>query len=90
MNGGVSFQLFNYKMCRLSEGASGAFFFMCGNGELVVKTVQQHEARTLMKILDKYLKHLRTHPKTMLVRFLGLHSIKMSVTLFDIQLWHID
>eukprot|EP01035_Chromulina_nebulosa_P025479 gene25479-33251_t len=62
---------------RLSEGASGAFFFMCGSGELIVKTVRKHEGRTLLNILDKYLKHLSSHPESMLVRFLGLHSITM-------------
>lgn len=62
---------------RLSEGASGAFFFYCGEGELVVKTVAPHEARTLLKILDRYLAYLQSRPDSLLVRFLGLHSISM-------------
>lgn len=62
---------------RLSEGASGAFFFYCGEGELVVKTVAKHEAKTLLKILDRYLAYLQSRTESLLVRFLGLHSISM-------------
>ena len=79
---------------RLSEGASGAFFFFCGKGELIVKTVEKHEAKTLLGesyyvrinfklciyflgILDNYVKHLSENPDSLLVRFLGLHSITM-------------
>lgn len=62
---------------RLSEGASGAFFFFCGEGELVVKTIAKHEAHTLLKILDRYLAYLQSRPDSLLVRFLGLHSISM-------------
>lgn len=62
---------------KLSEGASGAFFFYCGEGELVVKTVAQHEATCLLGILDQYLNYLTRRPESLLVRFLGLHSICM-------------
>jgi len=62
---------------QLSEGASGAFFFYCGEGELVVKTVAQYEARCLLSILDQYLSYLTRRPESLLVRFLGLHSICM-------------
>lgn len=62
---------------KLSEGASGAFFFYCGEGELVVKTVAQHEATCLLSILDQYLDYLTKRPESLLVRFLGLHSICM-------------
>eukprot|EP01038_Epipyxis_sp_PR26KG_P008868 gene8868-11962_t len=62
---------------RLAEGGSGAFFFFCGNNELIVKTVSKHEAKVLLNILDYYLKHLTTHPDSLLARFYGLHSITM-------------
>lgn len=62
---------------RLSEGRSGAFFFICGKGELVVKTVEPHEAKTLLSILDNYYSYLVERPDSLLVRFLGLHSIQM-------------
>ena len=62
---------------KLSEGKSGAFFFLCGDGEIVVKTVEKEEAMTLLSILDQYVTHLINNPHSLLVRFLGLHSIKM-------------
>ena len=62
---------------RLSEGRSGAFFFICGDGDLVVKTVEKREANTLLNILDQYFTHLMNNPQSLLVRFLGLHSIRM-------------
>lgn len=63
---------------RLADGgSSGAFFFYCGNGMLIVKTVAKHEAKTLLEILDKYLQHLIKNPASLIVRFFGLHTITM-------------
>jgi 1-phosphatidylinositol-4-phosphate 5-kinase len=67
---------------RLSEGRSGAFFFICGAGELVVKTIAQSEAKTLLKILDQYRQHFVNNPESLIVRFLGLHSITLYGTEF--------
>ena len=67
---------------RLSEGKSGAFFFICGQGEVIVKSIERHEAKTLLSILDDYYTHIATHPNSFLVRFLGLHSIVMYGTEF--------
>jgi hypothetical protein len=39
---------------RLAEGASGAFMFMCGAGEFMVKTISQGESGVLCGILDRY------------------------------------
>eukprot|EP00981_Chlorochromonas_danica_P009738 scaffold2801_cov161-Ochromonas_danica.AAC.18 len=62
---------------RLAEGGSGAFFFVCGEGDFVVKTVRHSEAQTLLTILDRYCQHLANHPQSFLVRFLGLHEISL-------------
>jgi 1-phosphatidylinositol-4-phosphate 5-kinase len=62
---------------KLSEGKSGAFFFLCGEGEIIVKTIERHEASTLLSILDEYFTHIMKNPTSLLVRFLGLHSIKL-------------
>jgi hypothetical protein len=34
---------------KLSEGRSGAFFFVCGDGDIIVKTVEKSEAKTLLR-----------------------------------------
>lgn len=62
---------------RLSEGGSGAFFFVCGDGDFIVKTVERSEATTLLSVLDKYYQHLAEKRESFLVRFLGLHEICM-------------
>jgi 1-phosphatidylinositol-4-phosphate 5-kinase len=62
---------------RLSEGASGAFMFFCGSGEFMVKTISSYERDVLASILPRYVQHLQGHPKSLLVRFLGLHELRM-------------
>lgn len=62
---------------RLSEGSSGAFMFFCGSGEFMVKTISSFESKVLSSILMKYATHLSNNPESMLVRFLGLHELKM-------------
>jgi 1-phosphatidylinositol-4-phosphate 5-kinase len=62
---------------RLSEGASGAFMFFCGSGEFMVKTISSYEREVLASILPKYVQHLQGHPKSLLVRFLGMHELRM-------------
>lgn len=42
-----------------------------------MKTVEKHEAQTLLSILDQYVTHLVKNPGSLLVRFFGLHSIRM-------------
>lgn len=58
---------------QVTEGASNAFLFFCG--ELVVKTVTREEANTLLRILDSYRDHLKANPDSLLVRIFGLHSL---------------
>lgn len=51
--------------------------FFCGNGEFVVKTILKTESETLLEILNQYVTHLTNTPESLLVRFLGCHSLKM-------------
>ena len=62
---------------RLAEGASGAFMFFCGAGEFMVKTISVAESNVLCSILDKYSTHLCNNPESTLVRFMGLHELRM-------------
>ena len=63
---------------KLTEGSSGAFMFNCGsNDELLVKTVSVEEKNTLLRILHQYTEHLHAHQESLLVRFLGLHTLTM-------------
>jgi 1-phosphatidylinositol-4-phosphate 5-kinase len=60
---------------RLSEGASGAFMFFCGNGEFIVKTIRSREARVLHQSLPLYTSYLRKNTGSLLCRFLGSYSL---------------
>jgi 1-phosphatidylinositol-4-phosphate 5-kinase len=56
--------------------------FFCGNGEFVVKTILKMEFETLHEILNSYVTHLINTPESLLVRFLGCHSLKMYNQIF--------
>jgi 1-phosphatidylinositol-4-phosphate 5-kinase len=60
---------------QLSEGASGAFMFFCGDMEFIVKTINHQEALVLHRSLRHYLAYLKQHPSSLLVRFLGSYSL---------------
>lgn len=60
---------------QLSEGASGAFMFFCGGGDLIVKTIKKGEADVLHRSIPQLLDYLEENPKSLLVRFLGSYSL---------------
>jgi 1-phosphatidylinositol-4-phosphate 5-kinase len=67
---------------QLSEGASGAFMFFCGNMEFIVKTIKASEANVLHRSLRHYLAYLKQNPKSLLVRFLGSYSLDVYAQTF--------
>jgi hypothetical protein len=62
---------------RFSEGRSGAFLFFSKDQRYIVKTMSQSESLTLRQVLQKYLQHLEMNPSSLIVRFLGAHSLTM-------------
>jgi len=60
-----------------SEGKSGAFFYYTADGKYMIKTVSPKEHKLLKGILKRYYDHITTQPGTLLVRFLGLHSLRV-------------
>merc|ERR1712224_1002454 len=59
-----------------SEGKSGAFFYYTIDGNLVLKTISYSEKRAILDMLPDYYKYLNKYPQSMLIRFLGLHSLE--------------
>lgn len=59
-----------------SSGKSGSFFFHTSDSKFMIKTVRKRDFKTLMSILYNYYAHLQKHPRTLLVRFFGLHELK--------------
>lgn len=61
-----------------TEGSSGSFFYFTHDSRFLVKTITQKERDVLLFILPDYSQHLIANPKSLLVRFVGLHAIRMS------------
>lgn len=60
-----------------SEGKSGAFFYYTADGKYMMKTVNNKEHKLLKKMLKRYYDHIMQNPGTLIVRFLGLHSLRV-------------
>lgn len=60
-----------------SNSKSGEFFFFTHNGLFLVKTISLLQAKKLIEMLPAYETHLRTYPRCLLARYLGLHRIRI-------------
>jgi len=60
-----------------SEGKSGAFFYYTADGKYMMKTVTRKEFTLLHGMLKQYYDHITQNPETMVVRFLGLHCLRV-------------
>lgn len=60
-----------------SEGKSGAFFYYTADGNYMMKTVTQKEFEVLHQMLKQYYDHIAQNPATLVVRFLGLHCLRV-------------
>lgn len=60
-----------------SEGKSGAFFYYTADGNYMMKTVTKKEFDLLHGMLKSYYDHITQNPATLVVRFLGLHCLRV-------------
>jgi hypothetical protein len=60
-----------------SEGKSGAFFYYTSDGNFMIKTVAPKEQKLLKNMLTNYYEHIMKYPGTLIVRFLGLHCLRV-------------
>ncbi|XP_064379737.1 phosphatidylinositol 4-phosphate 5-kinase-like protein 1 [Dromaius novaehollandiae] len=59
----------------ISNSKSSADFFLTHDKRFFLKTQSKREIRFLLSNLPRYLRHLERYPHSLLVRFLGVHSI---------------
>ncbi|XP_068770917.1 phosphatidylinositol 4-phosphate 5-kinase-like protein 1 [Struthio camelus] len=59
----------------VSNSKSTADFFLTHDKRFFLKTQSKREIRFLLSNLPRYLQHLERYPHSLLVRFLGVHSI---------------
>lgn len=60
-----------------SPGKSGSVFFLSHDDKYLIKTMKKSEVKKLREILPAYYEHVKTYPETLLVKFFGLHRIKL-------------
>ena len=61
-----------------TEGKSGSFFYFTRDGRYIIKTVTASEEKFLQKIAYKYYTHIREHSNSLIVRFFGLHKVRLA------------
>jgi len=83
-NSGVDHHQYVESVCHnnyiefVSNSKSGAFFFFSNDGRFMIKTIEQAEAKTLLRILQKYYLHLKQYPDSLIARFYGLHRVQLA------------
>jgi 1-phosphatidylinositol-4-phosphate 5-kinase len=60
-----------------SSGKSGSLFYYTEDGKYMLKTISRTEFKKFKVILKNYNEHLKTYPKSLVLRFYGLHKIKI-------------
>ncbi|KAL4219158.1 hypothetical protein ACF0H5_021740 [Mactra antiquata] len=60
----------------ISNSRSGQDFYFSNNQRFILKTDLEHCVQYFLSILSEYLNHFQTNPHSLLVKFLGLYSIK--------------
>lgn len=60
-----------------TEGKGGAFFYYTADGRFMIKTVSSKEKRLLKEMLKEYFYHLKNNKDSLIVRFYGLHGLRV-------------
>jgi hypothetical protein len=71
----ASFQ--NITKEKFSEGRSGAFLYFSSDQKYIVKTTSKAENQVLLDMMKDYVGYLIANPNSLIVRFLGAHSLTM-------------
>ncbi|XP_030062218.1 phosphatidylinositol 4-phosphate 5-kinase-like protein 1 [Microcaecilia unicolor] len=61
----------------ISNSKSKADFFLTNDKRFFLKTQSKKEINFLLQNLKKYIQHLKMYPHSLLVKFLGVHSIRL-------------
>ena len=69
-----------------TTGQSGAFFFMCNDGDLMIKSLKEYEADMLIRVLPDIVNHFKAHPDSLLAKFCGLYKTSHENIYFTVPL----
>jgi len=68
-----------YSLCEMaSSGKSGSFFYKSMDTRFILKSVTESESDFLLTILDDYIAFMLRYPNTLLTRYLGLYSVRIT------------
>lgn len=60
-----------------SGGRSGSFMCFSPDRRFLIKTIPDHEAKTMVRILPAYYHHILNNPKTLLSPVVGLYALRL-------------
>lgn len=63
-----------------SAGKSGSFLGFSPSGRYIMKSLPSAEFRKLTAHVDAYRKHMRHHPSSLLTRFLGVYTVRQTLS----------
>ena len=63
---------------KFTEGKSGSFFYFSHDFHYIIKTVTSEEEKFLRKIAYCYYNHMKRNPNSLIVRFFGLHKVRLA------------
>ncbi|CAI0374539.1 unnamed protein product [Linum tenue] len=61
-----------------SPGKSGSFFYLTHDDRYMIKTMKKAEVKVLIRMLAAYYNHVRAFDNTLVIRFYGLHCVKLT------------
>ena len=63
---------------KFTEGKSGSFFYFSPDFRYIIKTVTSEEEKFLRRIAYCYYNHMKHNPNSLIVRFFGLHKVRLA------------
>ncbi|XVE90715.1 hypothetical protein DITRI_Ditri20bG0099500 [Diplodiscus trichospermus] len=61
-----------------SPGKSGSFFYLTDDDRYMIKTMKKSEVKVLIRMLSAYYNHVRSFENTMVIKYYGLHCVKLT------------
>ncbi|CDY47391.1 BnaC04g24720D [Brassica napus] len=64
-----------------SPGKSGMFFYLTNDDRYMIKTMKKSETKVFLRMLAAYYNHVRAFENTLVIKFYGLHCVKLTGTI---------
>ncbi|GLT40542.1 hypothetical protein SLA2020_146680 [Shorea laevis] len=61
-----------------SPGKSGSFFYLTNDDRYMIKTMKKAEVKVLLRMLSAYYNHVRAFENTLVIKYYGLHCVKLT------------